>query len=392
MSAVTTPYQSSCQLSKSGAIALFPGGPGQAKLRPSRFTAPRHPSTRSLSGEQPSRAGRALSSDDSHFDTADNAGSRPAPRSDMSADFKHIPVMVSEVVAIFVNCADGTVVDATLGGGGHAEALLDAYPKMKLVGLDRDGSAIAAASQRLARFGSRFVAHRVRFDAISEVVDPMSVDGVLFDLGVSSPQLDRGERGFSLRHDGPLDMRMDDRDPLTAFDVVNTYSESSLAAMFRENADEPNARRIARAVVAARPVDSTGDLARVIVAATPAAVRRRPRHPATRSFQAVRIEVNRELEVLRPALAGAVDALNAGGRLAVLAYHSGEDRVVKGFMRDESRTSPSQRPDLPLPPGVFARLKLLWSGAHKPSSAELEANPRSSSARLRAAERTEQRP
>jgi len=378
------------QRSKFGAIALFPGGLGQAKLRPSPFTAPRQPSMCSLSGEQPSRAARAASSESGDSEAGDR-DARLASRSETAKSFKHVPVMVGEVVAIFANQAEGTVVDATLGGGGHAEALLDAYPQMNLVGLDRDGSAIAAASERLARFGSRFVAHRLCFDAISDVAGPMSVDGVLFDLGVSSPQLDRGERGFSHRNDGPLDMRMDDRDTLTAFDVVNTYSESALFAALRDNADEPHAGRIAKALVAARPVTTTGEMARLIAAVVPAAVRRKPRHPATRSFQAIRIEVNRELEVLEPALFGAVDALKTGGRLAVLAYHSGEDRLVKGFMRDESRTSPSQRPDLPLPPGVVTRLKLLWSGARKASPTELDVNPRSTSARLRAAERTEQR-
>jgi len=388
MSVMTNTRQSSRQVTDSGAIALFPGGPGQAKLRPSRFTVLRQPSKCSLSGEQHSCAGQNDGTGPENSDVV-----QPGPESGLegAVSFEHVPVLVTEVVAVFSAMAGGTVVDATLGGGGHAEALLEAYPEMNLVGLDRDGLAIEAATARLARFGPRFTAHRLRFDAISEVVDPMSVDGVLFDLGVSSPQLDCGERGFSLRSDGPLDMRMDSRDALTAADVVNTYSESGLVAMLRENADEPHARRIASALVTARPIETTAELARIVAAAVPAAARRRPRHPATRAFQAVRIEVNRELEVLEPALLGAVDSLKTGGRLAVLAYHSGEDRIVKRFMREESRTSPSERPDLPLPPGVVTRIRLLWSGARKPSASEIGNNPRSSSARLRAAERTGQR-
>ncbi|MCB0992744.1 MAG: 16S rRNA (cytosine(1402)-N(4))-methyltransferase RsmH [Acidimicrobiales bacterium] len=279
-------------------------------------------------------------------------------------------------------------VDATLGGGGHAEALLEAVEGSRLVGLDRDLNAIEAATRRLRRFGDRFEAHHVRFDRLADVVEPASVCGVIFDLGVSSHHIDAADRGFSFRNAGPLDMRMDRTSSLTAAAVVNEYDERTLAQILRRNADERYSARIASAIVAARPISDTARLAEVVTAAIPAPARRNNRQPAARTFQAIRIEVNDELDVLEPALRAAVDALVLGGRIAVLSYHSGEDRIVKGVLRDLSRSGPVGRPDLPPPPGSEPRLTLLFSGGRTAAASEIETNSRAASARLRAAERT----
>ena len=370
----------------SGAAALFPGEHGRSLLRPFPFTAHRDPSVSSLSGEQPSRAAHPSGSKRSRS-AADPSGDGETESG--GSDFVHVSVMSDEVVKLFGTAATGTVIDATLGAGGHAEALLDAYDSIKVIGLDHDRHAIVAAKARLSRFGDRFVAHHARFDEVSNLVPSQSVDGVLFDLGVSSPQFDFPERGFSHRNSGPLDMRMDDRAELTAADVVNGYSERELTRILRDHADEPSASRIARGIIAARPMATTIELTEAVVGAVPAAVRRRRRHPAMRTFQAIRIEVNGELEILEPGLLAAIDVLRPAGRLAVLSYHSGEDRIVKQVMRDESRRSPLGRPDLPAPTGSIIRLRLLWSGAHKPSTVEIGFNSRATSAHLRAAERTE---
>ena len=386
-----------------GAIALFPGGLGTPQLRPFPFTTHRSLPGCLAAEEQHSRAcidNEALglsaglsagpSADDRASETASTVGSDADQRGG-GIGFSHVSVMADEITTLFASApVGGVVVDATLGAGGHTERLLDAYEHLSVIGLDRDRTAISAATERLARFGPRFQAHHTRFDQLAECVDTKSVDGVLFDLGVSSPQLDRGSRGFSYRASAPLDMRMDDRDSLTAADVVNTYDPGDLVRLLRDNADERHARRIVSGIVAARPIATTSELADIIIGAVPAAARRQPRHPAMRVFQAIRIEVNRELEVLEPALMAAIDSLRPGGRVAVLAYHSGEDRIVKSVLREESRTSPAGRPDLPPPTGSVTRLRLLWSGARKPSDEEIARNPRASSARFRAAERTEQ--
>ena len=248
------------------------------------------------------------------------------------ADFIHEPVMVDEIVAVFEPVPAGTLLDATLGGGGHAEALLERCPQLSVLGLDRDQQALDAARHRLDRFGPRVTTVHSRFDRLAEVLTDAGLDdlsGALFDLGVSSPQLDRAERGFSYRHEGPLDMRMDRTSRRTADDVVNGYEQLELARVIREYGDERFAGRIARAIVAARPVTSTTELAAIVAAAIPAATRRTGGHPAKRTFQAIRIEVNSELDQLPGALDQAIDATVVHGRVAVLTYHSGEDRVVK---------------------------------------------------------------
>jgi len=306
------------------------------------------------------------------------------------AGFVHLPVMKHEVVEVLSHVPNGIVVDATLGGAGHSVALLNANPDISIVGLDRDEIALAAAGSKLAEHGERVSLHHCRFDSLAEVVRSLGheeISGCLFDLGVSSPQLDHADRGFSFRNDGPLDMRMDRSQGPTAADVVNGYDEFSLVDILRRHGDEPHARRIARAVVAARPFSSTAELAEVVRDAVPAPARRRGGHPARRTFQAIRIEVNEELSILADAINQAVDLLCPEGRCAVLAYHSGEDRIVKRLFRKAAGEVAPPRPDLPPPPGTVADVRLLWRGAHKPSAQEIEVNPRSEAARFRAVEK-----
>jgi 16S rRNA (cytosine1402-N4)-methyltransferase len=304
-----------------------------------------------------------------------------------TAEFSHQPVMVDAVVDLFAPVPAGLLVDATVGGGGHAQALLDARDDVELLGLDRDDRALEASSERLASFGSRVHLRRARFDHLAEELDALGqadVAGVLFDLGVSSPQLDVAERGFSYRHEGPLDMRMDDRDRHRAEEVVNSYDEGELARVLSRYGDERHARRIARAIVAARPIRTTTELADVVREAIPAAARRRGGHPAKRTFQAIRIEVNGELEVLPTAIDQAIRRLAPGGRCAVLTYHSGEDRIVKDvFSRATSQPAP---PGLPVEPRP-AEVRFVSRRAWRPGADEVQRNPRAESARLRAVER-----
>lgn len=314
---------------------------------------------------------------------------------DTPDDFVHQPVMLDEVVAVLSDVPDGVVVDATLGGGGHADALLFANEGLSVIGLDRDQAALDAACSRLAAHGERAVGLHRRFDEITEVLSELGhheVSACLFDLGVSSPQLDIAQRGFSYRHSGPIDMRMDRSGGITGADVVNSYDQSALTALLWRNGDEPNARRIARAIVAARPITSTIELAEVIGNAVPAAVRRRKGHPARRTFQAIRIEVNQELEILQDALTQALSLLAPRGRCAVLAYHSGEDRIVKRCFRDAAGESVPPRPGLPPDPAQEATVRLLWRGTRKPQYDEVTRNPRSEAARLRAVEKLETAP
>ena len=301
--------------------------------------------------------------------------------------FEHEPVMVGQVVDLFAAVPAGTVVDATVGGAGHSVALLERHEHLRVIGLDQDPVAVAAARERLARFGDRADVIHARFDRIAQVV-PGPVSGVLFDLGVSSVQLDVAERGFSHRFDAPLDMRMDQSSSTrSASDVVNGYDEAALTRMLREHGDERFAARIAKAIVANRPISTTAQLVDVIRSAIPAPARRKGGHPATRSFQAVRIEVNEELEVLPVALSAALALLAPGGRCAVLAYHSGEDRIVKHTMREASTGGCTCPPGLPCGCGAVPTVRLLKRGAWKPTAEEIARNPRAESARLRAVEK-----
>jgi 16S rRNA (cytosine1402-N4)-methyltransferase len=301
--------------------------------------------------------------------------------------FRHRPVMLAEITEMFAPVPAGLLIDATLGGGGHSRALLEAHPHLRVLGIDQDDDALAAAAPLAERFPGRFSTVRSRFDRLADLAAGQQVVGVLFDLGVSSPQLDRADRGFSYRHDAPLDMRMDRTAGTSAADVVNTYDERELADVLRRFGDERFAGRIARAIVAARPVTSTVELAEIVRAAIPAAARRTGGHPARRSFQAIRIEVNRELDILPGAIDDAVSVLLPGGRIAVLSYHSGEDRIVKDRLRQAETGGCTCPPGLPCVCGAVATVRLLKRGGWTPSAAEIAENPRAESARLRAAER-----
>ena len=309
----------------------------------------------------------------------------------MAHSFEHIPVLRDEVVSLFASVPPGVVVDATIGGGGHAAALLEAYPALRVVGLDRDPAALAAARGRLASFGDRATLIAAPFSSLESLVSDSEFGplvGVLLDLGVSSPQLDWSERGFSFREDGPLDMRMDPTTGPTAADLVNTLPVESLAALFRENGEGRLSGRIARAVVSARPLTSTRQLAEVVASAVPAPARRKG-HPARRVFQALRIAVNDELGQLEAALPVALSHLAVGGVCAVISYHSGEDRLTKQLFAAAATGGCVCPPGLPCVCGAVVRHRLLFRGARKASAAEVAANPRSESARLRAIVRTE---
>ena len=305
----------------------------------------------------------------------------------MTQAFAHRPVMVDEVVALLADVPAGVFVDATLGAGGHACAVLAAHPGLRLVGIDRDADALAAAEATLAPFADRVVGlHHARFDRLPLLLTEPAT-AVLLDLGVSSPQFDRAERGFSYRHDGPLDMRMDRTQRRTAADVVNGLGEDALIRLLVEGGERRFARRIARTLIARRPVETTAQLADAVKDAIPAPARRTGGHPAKRVFQALRIAVNDELDILGPTVDAAVAALAPGGRVAVLAYHSGEDRIVKDRLLEASTGGCVCPPGLPCVCGAVPLVRLLNRGARKPTPAEVAANPRAESARLRGAER-----
>ncbi len=310
----------------------------------------------------------------------------------MAHSFDHIPVLRDEVVSLFAAVPPGVVVDATIGGGGHAAALLEANASLRVLGLDRDPSALEAAAQRLSSFGDRVTLIRSPFSALESVIEQAAVapvSGMLLDLGVSSPQLDRADRGFSYRADGPLDMRMDPLSGVTAADLVNDMPVDALAQLFRDNGEGRLSGRIARAVVAARPLTSTGQLAEVVSAAVPPAARRRG-HPARRVFQALRIQVNDEQNELRSALPVALSSLAVGGVLAVISYHSGEDRLVKQTFTEAASGGCVCPPGLPCVCGAVAHHRLVFRDARKASMSEVHANPRSEAARLRAIVRTDE--
>lgn len=307
---------------------------------------------------------------------------------------RHTPVLLErclELLAPVASRPGAVIVDATLGMGGHSEALLEAHPGLTVVGLDRDSEAISIASARLARFTPRFCAVHTVYDGIRRAVRGLGyrrIDGVLFDLGVSSLQLDEAGRGFAYAQDAPLDMRMNQSEGKTAAQVIATASEGSLRAIFERYGEEPLAARYARAIISAReqaPIERSSQLVEVLQRATPAAVRDQ-RHPAKRVFQALRVEVNGELVALEQALPAALELLNLGGRAVVMSYQSLEDRYVKRLFAQRSRsTAPAGLPvELPEHRAEFA---LLTRGAELASEAERERNSRSIPVRLRAAER-----
>ena len=318
-----------------------------------------------------------------------------------TGEYGHVPVLAGRVRELLgpALAHDGAVyVDATLGAGGHSELILESFPRARVVGLDRDTDAHAIAGERLARFGDRFIPVHTRYDGMADALDELGlslasggpgVDAILFDLGVSSMQLDRVERGFAYSVDAPLDMRMNAEDPLTAADVLNTYSHGDLARILQRYGDERFAGKIASAVLKERekePFTTSGRLVELLYATIPAPARRTGGHPAKRTFQALRIEVNAELASLEAAVPQGLDALAADGRIVFLSYQSLEDRIVKAALADRTRsTTPAGLPvDLP---GTGATFELLTRGAERATDDEIAENQRAAPVRMRAARR-----
>jgi len=311
---------------------------------------------------------------------------------------RHVPVLLDRVVSLLAPALDrdgSVLVDCTLGLGGHSEAILERCPLARVIGIDRDPQALAMSRERLAPYADRFTAVRAVYDEIADVVADQGlteVAGVLFDLGVSSMQLDLPERGFAYAVDAPLDMRMGDSGP-TAADVLNTYSAAELVRVLQEYGEERMARRIADAIVREResePFSTSGRLVALLYDVIPAPARRTGGHPAKRTFQALRMEVNDELGVLRRALPAAIGLVDAGGRVVVESYHSLEDRLVKRAFAAVTRLDVPD--DLPfVPEGAEPSYRLLTRGAEQATPAEIEENPRAASVRLRAVERTRAR-
>lgn len=310
-------------------------------------------------------------------------------------DYGHKPVLLEECLRALDIRPDGTYVDGTLGRAGHSLAILRRLQGGRLIGIDRDQSALSAARERLSGGGDRVTLVHGDFRDLGDILRDLGVervDGMLFDLGVSSPQLDEPERGFSYMHDAPLDMRMDTTAGLDARQVVNQWSYEELRGILYEYGEERYAPQIARAIVRRReqrPVESTGELVEIIRSALPASSLREKQHPAKRTFQAIRIAVNGELEALPPMLEAAAEALAPGGRLAVITFHSLEDRIVKQTLRTLA-TGCTCPPEFPVCVcGKKPRLRLVNRKPVVPGPAELEENPRARSAKLRTAERTE---
>ncbi|WP_110589347.1 16S rRNA (cytosine(1402)-N(4))-methyltransferase RsmH [Microbacterium suaedae] len=309
----------------------------------------------------------------------------------MSLDDIHIPVMLDrciELLAPGLAADDAIYVDGTLGMGGHAAAVLERFPRARLVGLDRDQQALGIAGERLAEFGERVTLVHTVYDGILDALAGERAGAVLYDLGVSSLQLDEADRGFAYAQDAPLDMRMDQSSGVTAADIVASYGEGDLRRIFERYGEEKLAGRYARAIIEARkttPLTRSGELVDVLQAATPAALKNAG-HPAKRVFQALRIEVNGELRALERAIPAALDSLDVGGRLVVLSYQSLEDRFVKRLFQEATRsTAPAGLP-VELPEHA-PRFRLVVRGAEQASDAEAERNPRAKPVRLRAIER-----
>jgi 16S rRNA (cytosine1402-N4)-methyltransferase len=308
-------------------------------------------------------------------------------------EFEHYSVMAQECIDALAIRPDGIYMDATLGGGGHSSLIAAKLKDGLLIGIDQDRDALQAASARLAPFGERFKAIKSNFSALKEVLDGegvSAVDGILFDLGVSSFQLDEESRGFSYRFDAPLDMRMDRDSAFSAYDVVNTYSKEQLTKIFYEYGEERMSPRIAGAICRQReiaPIETTGELVRLIEKVFPPKERYGNKHPAKRTFQAIRIEVNGELRILEQAIRDAVSALKPGGRIAVMTFHSLEDRIVKNVFADLASGCICNKN---LPVCVCGRKPVIKQITHKPitaSAKELAENSRSKPAKLRVAER-----
>lgn len=320
--------------------------------------------------------------------------------SERDASERHVPVMLDRCLNLLAPGIEraveerGTayVIDGTLGMGGHSEALLERFENLVLIGIDRDLQAHSIAGERLARFGERFVPVHAVYDEIDRAMETAGVrgiDGVLLDLGVSSMQLDERARGFAYSYDAPLDMRMNSEDELTARIVVNEYSEDQLRRIIRNWGEEKFASRIARAICTARanaPLETTGELVRIIQKAVPVAAQRTGGHPAKRTFQALRIEVNHELEALERAVPAALDALNLGGRFVAMSYHSLEDKIVKRALTAEATSKAPKGFPVELEEHK-PTIRIITRGAEPPTEEEIAQNSRAASAKLRAAEK-----
>ena len=309
---------------------------------------------------------------------------------------QHVSVMRDECIELLSPAisthANPVVIDATLGLGGHTEALLSKFPHLVVIGIDRDTQAIEIATERLSRFGQRFISHHSIFDRISDVAKEHGyshVQGILFDLGVSSLQLDNGDRGFSYAHDASLDMRMDKNQAKTAADIVNTYSPGELVRILRTYGEEKFATRIVESIVKERekaPLNSTSHLATLVKNAIPAATRRTGGNPAKRTFQALRIETNDELGAITRAIPQALQLLDIHARLVVMSFQSLEDRIVKNYFQEATTSGTPQ--GLPVEiDELAAKFALVFNGSQSPSEAEVEENSRAASVRLRAIER-----
>ena len=313
----------------------------------------------------------------------------------MTTSTRHIPVMRDRVLALLAPALEtpgAVLVDATLGLGGHAEQALTQFPDIHLVGLDRDPEALRLSGERLAPFSGRTTLVHAVYDELPEVLESLgipSVQGILFDLGVSSMQLDEIDRGFSYANDAPLDMRMDPTTELTAAEILNTYPAGDIVRVLREFGEEKFATRIVSRIVderAREPFTNSARLVELIREAIPQAARRTGGNPAKRTFQALRIEVNGELDVLRAAIPAALDSLSLGGRIVVMSYQSLEDRIVKQALAQGAESKAPR--DLPIvPDSMKPWLRLITRGAEVASESEIESNPRAASVRVRAAEK-----
>ena len=318
----------------------------------------------------------------------------------MQATPQHVPVALDRCIALLAPAIEksishtnkAVVVDATLGLAGHTRALLERYPELTVIGLDRDLAAIAIAQERVKEFGSRAVIVHAVYDTLEAVLEDLqieAVDGILFDLGVSSMQLDEADRGFAYSHDAPLDMRMDQSQGLSAFDVLMTYDRNSLIRILRNYGDEKFAPRIVDRIIEARSagtLNSTKTLAEIVKESIPAPARRTGGNPAKRTFQALRIEVNQELAVLERAIPAALRAIKIEGRVVVMSYQSLEDKIVKGEFAEVCKSGTPLGLPIDLPNSA-AKYRLIFSGSESANADEIESNPRAQSMRLRAVER-----
>lgn len=305
---------------------------------------------------------------------------------------KHISVLLEESISSLNIREDSIIVDCTLGYGGHSSKILTEVKKGHLYAFDQDSEAIQHSTDRLSKIGTNFTIIKSNFVHLKEKLNELGiekVDGVLFDLGVSSPQLDEGERGFSYHEDARLDMRMDREQKLSAYEVVNSYSKEELSRIFYKYGEDKFSNNIAKKIVEYRenkPIETTLELVEIIKTAVPMKFRK-DKHPARQIFQAIRIEVNKELDVIAPALEQALEMLNVGGRVAVITFHSLEDRLVKNFFKEKTKVDDVVRGMPNIPDELLPDFKLVVNKAIEPQQEELENNPRARSAKLRVIER-----